>query len=119
MSRTWYGSFQNRVAERMVGPEPKIGMGVTEYCYSDRHPYEVIAIKDERHITVRAMGYRLPAGCEGGIGNEDWEVYSDPEGRVTNLFRKKNGRWVEKIGRSEGCNTFGLGVAQYHYDWSF
>lgn len=116
----WYGSVNNRIMETAQGPVPAVGMGVTEYYWSDRHPYEIIAIKDDRHITVREMGHKRPDGytCYG-MGDNTWEVYSNPDGRIVNLFRKKNGRWVEKVGRREGCNTFGIGHADYYYDYEF
>lgn len=55
----WYGSMQNRLEEnRMFVDEIKVGTGVTEYSYSDRHPYEVIAVKDQKHVTIRRLDYK-------------------------------------------------------------
>ena len=45
----WYGSLNNRIAENMEMPAPKIGMGVTQLLYSDRHPFEVIEILNGGH----------------------------------------------------------------------
>ena len=44
MSNIWYGSIQNRIAERNTGPKPEVGMGATECGYTDRHPYEIIEV---------------------------------------------------------------------------
>lgn len=44
----WYGSVTNRIAENMKMPKPELGMGVTELCYTDRHPFEVIEILSEK-----------------------------------------------------------------------
>ena len=43
----WYGSLTNRLDEgHTFTDEIKVGTGVTEMCYSDRHPYEVVEVID-------------------------------------------------------------------------
>ena len=112
----WYGSVNNRLAENARNPKPEIGMGVTEYLWSDRHAYEIIAIKDDRHITIRRMGCRCIDYFAG-----DWEVFSDPtQQQVKNLFLTKKGQWRERYGnRRLGSTIFGLGVAREYEDPSF
>lgn len=54
-----YGSLDNRLEEgRQFVKEIKVGTGVTEYGYSDRHPYEVTKVIDQKHISIRAMDYK-------------------------------------------------------------
>lgn len=49
MSRKWYGSLNNRLEEnKMFCEEIKVGTGLTEYFYSDRHPYEVVKVIDQK-----------------------------------------------------------------------
>lgn len=56
MTRTLYGSYQNRIMENHhFTDEITVGTGMTEYLYSDRRPYEVIEVKDQKHVTVRLM----------------------------------------------------------------
>lgn len=56
MSKVWYGSLQNRLEEnKQFVKEIKVGDGVTEYSYTDRTPYEVIAVRDQKHITIREL----------------------------------------------------------------
>lgn len=55
MSRTWYGSLQNRLQENAPSAEIFVGMGATEYHYTDRDPLEVIAVRDQKHVTVRYL----------------------------------------------------------------
>lgn len=61
-----YGSFNNRYEENHIFlnedgtvPEVKVGMGVTEYLYSDRYAYEITRVIcpdiDRLHIMIRPV----------------------------------------------------------------
>lgn len=94
MSNIWYGSLNNRLAEHAQQPTPVVGMGVTECCYSDRHPWEIIEVKDEKHITIRQMG------CEridkNGMSDcQEYRYFSKPDGGVKHLVLR-NGRWRDR-----------------------
>lgn len=119
MSSTWYGSLNNRIDERRRSAPPEVGMGATEYLWSDRHAYEVIAVKDDRHVTVRR--YKCIRTDNNGISEcQDYRFESDPNGRTAELFRTKKGFWVEREGRSyRNSNKWGIGVADEYYDYSF
>ena len=111
----WYGSLQNRLDERTVQPKPYVGMGATAMYWSDRYPYEVIAVKDDRHITVREMG----STCIDYFAGE-WEVYPNPDGCVKNLYKTKRGQWRQRIGKNGlGDVVYCLGVARRYEDPSF
>jgi len=116
----WYGSVQNRLAENMTGqPKPQVGMGATECLWSDREPYEIIEVKDERHITVRRMAAKR-IDNNGMSECQEYEYSSDPNGSIHNLFFTKQGRWREKYAdRSLGCNGWFIGFAEKYYDYSF
>jgi hypothetical protein len=60
----WYGSLNNRIDEGKTYGEIKIGTGVTEMCYSDRHPYEVVEIIDEKHLLIRECDWKIISGSE-------------------------------------------------------
>lgn len=113
----FYGSLQNRLQER-TGIKPEIGMGVTEMCWSDRHPYEVIAIKDDRHITVRALNAKR-IDNNGMSECQEYEYTSNPENITVNLFLTKAGEWREKYGRSLGDTRYAIGFAEKYHDYSF
>ena len=115
----WYGDVVNRILENSRSPEPEVGMGVTECLWSDREPYEVVEVTDSRHIKVRRMATKIVSGSSYD-GSAEYEYSSDPNGYVVSLFKKKNGRWVERIGRSEskGSGWF-LGRAEKYRDPSF
>ena len=115
----WYGSSQNRLEEQSVGAKPEIGMGVTEMMYSDRAPYEIIAIKDDRHITVRAMGYKR-IDNNGFSEIQEYEYDSNPNGYVCDLFKTKRGVWVRRVGVRGVDDSSGwfIGRAERYYDFS-
>lgn len=112
-----YGSLQNRLQERMVQPMPEIGMGATELLYTDRNAYEVIAVKDARHCTVREYDCKLKEGSDWL--DQDYEFISNPKNRTANLFLTKKGRWVQRYDNGYYGNYFRLGVADQYRDPSF
>lgn len=91
-----YGSLNNRLEEnRMFCNEIKVGTGVTEYFYSDRHPYEVVDVKDQKHVTVRALDH-----VHDGEGYMDncWKLVSNPENPTKKLERRGDWwYWVSEI----------------------
>lgn len=51
-----YGSLQNRLEENeMYVDEIKVGTYATMYYYSDRHAYEVVEVKDQKHVKIRKL----------------------------------------------------------------
>ena len=114
----WYGSLQNRLAECAKNPDPAVGMFVTRIGWSDRYPFEVVAVKDARHCTVRQMRWVITSGFSLD-GSAEYEYYSDEGGVKAELFKKKDGRWVERIGKSHVPGGWALGYAERYYDPSF
>lgn len=82
----WYGSLQNRLAENHVySDEITVGTGVTEYGYSDRYPYEVVEVKDQKHVVVRGLDHKhVGKGCMDNI----WELVSNPNNPCRTLERR-------------------------------
>ena len=150
MSRVLYGSLNNRLEEnRMFCNKIKVGTGMTEYYYSDRHAYEVVEVKDQKHVKVRKLDHK-PIHI-GGFDNE-WELISNENNPVKELTKRGN-YWywtvrvtkdiLEKIDEIEtvlflchnnidvdklkekGSATryhranVSFGVAEYYYDYEF
>lgn len=113
----WYGSLQNRVQENCRYPKPEIGMGATEMLWSDRNAYEVIEIKDDRHITVRRLKCKLVS--EYFTDCQEYEYEHDPNGITANLFLTKKGQWRERYHNRSLGNVFALGFAEEYRDPSF
>lgn len=138
----FFGSLDNRFAEDINhnGCKVEIGMGVTELCYSDRHAYEVVAIKDDRHITIRRL--KAKRIDHNGLSEcQDYEYTSNPDGATRNLFLTKKGQWRDRyrehalIGFDEkgypiwseeptsgwklGCTCYYVGEAEEYRDPTF
>lgn len=146
--KKWYGSLNNRLEEgRQFVETIEIGTGVTEYFYSDRKAYEVVAVKDQKHISIRKYDHKL----KGEAFSNDWELISNEDNPVIDLV-KRGQNWYEaktatiemlesenidirfyvalngfdpdKI-RAKGKQTkyqkmnISIGVADYYYDYSF
>ena len=116
----WYGSVTNRIEEnRMFCDEIKVGTGVTEYDWSDRHPYEVTEVIDQKHVKVRMMDHK-------GIGepySNEWELISNPKHSEV-LLNKRGNYWYKVYVGSDGKKTYcrtnvSFGRAEYYYDYEF
>lgn len=93
MSRQWYGNLTNRVEEnRQFVEEIKVGTGVTEYLWSDRHAYEVVGVTDQRHIQIREYDHNLKGECY----SNDWELISNEENPVISLV-KRGKYWYREV----------------------
>lgn len=87
MSRQWYGSINNRIEEnRMYCEKIEVGTGMTEYGYSDTHPYEVVEVKDQKHVKVRKLDHKLI----GEAFTNEWELTSNENNPVRELTKRGN-----------------------------
>lgn len=83
----WYGSVNNRLDEnQMFCDEIKVGTGMTEYSWSDREAYEVIEVKDQKHVTVRKYDHKL----KGDAYSNDWELISNEDNPTYNMVKRGN-----------------------------
>ena len=150
MASKWYGNIMNRMEEgKMFCDEIKVGTGMTEYYWSDRHAYEVVEVKDQKHITVRELAHKHV----GEAFENKWELSSDESNPCRALERRGNtwywtstitaddikdidndmdlrlrvvmaGFDIDKI-REKGKQTrrykanVSFGVADYYYDYEF
>ena len=93
MSRVWFGNLSNRLEEnKQFCEEIKVGTGVTEYFYSDRHAFEVVAVKDQKHISIREYDHKN----KGGAFSNEWELVSNPDNPVVNLV-KRGAYWYTAV----------------------
>lgn len=88
MSRQWYGSINNRLEEnRMLVDEIKVGTGMTKYSWSDTHAYEVVEVKDQKHVAVREYDHK----AKGDVPmSNSWELISNTENPIINLVKRGN-----------------------------
>lgn len=116
----WYGSVNNRVMERATSPVPVVGMGVTQCYWSDREPWEIIEVKDERHIVIRKLDTNR-VDKNGMSECQDYEYISNELNEVKRLYKTSSGKWVERIGRNGVDKSTGwyVGYAEKYYDYSY
>ena len=82
----WYGSINNRISENCSDEENiTVGMGATEFHYSDRTAWEVIEVKDQKHITIRELDHK-PADDIPMSNN--WNLISNPDNRTCELVKR-------------------------------
>lgn len=96
MSRKWYGSLNNRLEEnKMYCKNIEEGTLLTEYMYSDCHPYEVVKVIDQKHVLVRSLDHKKKENSEAFDNN--WELISNPNNPTKELkFRYGKWNWVSK-----------------------
>lgn len=90
----WYGSLHNRLEENTgLDKEITVGMGMTEYYWSDREPWEVINVIDQKHIEVRRLDHKHIG--EGYMDN-NWELISNPD-NTTGFMTRRGKYWYWTI----------------------
>lgn len=115
-----FGSLNNRLMEGTVGqPEPEVGMGATELCYSDRHAYTIVAVHGPARIEVRAdVATRTDAN--GMSDSQSYSYAPGPEDAPTRvLTKRKNNAWIPQGQPMRNGTRFALGIRDEHYDFSF
>lgn len=90
----FYGCLTNRLEEgKQFVDEIKVGTGVTEYHYSDRTPYEVIEVIDQKHIVIRALDYRRID--DNGMSDAQNYEYISNENNIKYELVLKNNVWYK------------------------
>lgn len=100
----WCENLTNRLSEGGEIQHPRVGMGVTEYLYSDRHAYTIVEVsKSGKTIWITHDDYKFKDGY--GI-----DYKSNPDG-PRYMARKYNGKW--KIVKG---NYIAIGLRDAYYD---
>ena len=91
-----YGSLNNRFEEnRMFVDEIKVGTGVTEYSWSDRHPYEVTAVISQKDVFIRPMKHDRPNDGKDYSYSNEWVLSSDETAQAFEIV-KRGKYWYTK-----------------------
>ena len=120
-----YGNLINRVQEgkNFNGEQIYVGMSVTEYMWSDREPWEVTKVFDQKHICIRRMDYKVVKGSMMD-GSAEYEYKSNPNNQEVEIKKYKNG-WYnlkdENGKKLKGYRKYSLsfGILDKYYDPSF
>ena len=85
------GGFINQLMGNNT-TQPKVGEGATVLHYSDREPYEVVAVSDDGNsCTIRSMSYRYTGKA---YGDESYEYISNKDNPTKDLeWNEKRSFW--------------------------
>ena len=111
MAKKLYGSINNRFDEnKMFCDEIKVGTGMTRYSWSDRHAYEVVAVKDQKHVTVREYDHEhVGNGCM----DNNWKLVSNEDNPEIEMVKRGNYWYVEKTFTADMLNDDSLDMKLY------
>lgn len=110
-----YGSFHNALYGQTKSQEPQVGMGVTELCYSDRHPYTVVEILSPKRIVVQA-DKAVRTDKNGFSESQTYSYEQQPDSARITLRMNKFGKW-KQVGDAQGT-TYIMGFRQEYYDFT-
>lgn len=95
-----YGSLNNRLEEgKMFCEKIEVGTGVTEYGYSNKYPYEVVEVKDQKHIVIREMETKR-IDKNGMSDCQEYQYISNTNNPKIELVNK-NGVWFKVLEHSK------------------
>lgn len=119
MGKRWYGSISNRIEEnKMYCKTIEIGTPVTRYYWSDREPYEVVAIVNQKHLFLRKMD---AIACGEPMSNT-WQIVSNPTNQTIEVMRRYK-KWYQvlhKNGKLEFSElALSFGRAEKYFDYEF
>lgn len=117
----FYGNVINRLQENQKDiPTIYVGMGVTEYFWSDRNAYEVTKVINQKDVFIR----KYDAKHIGPYGNDEWELISNKNNKEIEVVYRY-GNWYYKMLNPYNNKTeyqkakLRFGVADYYYDFEF
>lgn len=85
MATKLYGNLMNRIGEdKQYCPEIKVGTFMTEYHWSDRDVYEVVEVRDPKHVSVRELDHKP---VNPGHMDNLWELTSNPDNPVADMVK--------------------------------
>jgi hypothetical protein len=112
------GSFYNNLMAKVQGPTPELGMGVTELCWSDRNPYTIIGIVNEKTLIVQADDY-VRTDNYGMSDAQDYTYIQNPNNRTATITLRKNGSWVTQGSTTKSGTHWFIGKRQKYHDFTF
>ena len=117
----WYGSIENRLEENQNQLcEKVVGGLLTEFSYTDRTPYEITKVDNQKHIWVRRLDHKK---ADDIPMSNNWTLFSNennPEIEMVYRYNKWNFAYKnveDKLIYRHANVTFGY--ADYYYDYSF
>lgn len=122
MARALTGGLFNRLYERELGPEPVVGMGATELCYSDRHGGTIVEVqldKAGKAKRIRFVEDKATRTDSNGMSDAQSYSYEPGEGYGTWYTRRKDGSWIREGDSLKNGQVLGIGYRATYHDFSF
>lgn len=136
-----FGSVGNRLLEgkTMEGTKIEIGVGVTEMCYTDRHPYTIVRIINDKKIVIR-QDNAVRIDNNGMSESQTYQYTTQEKKNYTDSDKARlNEKQLKKIKRYDlgsnekllhktpkngwkevnNVNGFTIGTREEYYDFSF
>lgn len=89
-----YGSLNNRFEEnKMYVDKIEVGTLATEYHWSDRTPYEVVEVEDQKHVFIREL--KAKRIDNNGMSDSQSYEYSSDETKPIKELQLRNGKWYK------------------------
>ena len=112
------GSFINNLMSNSRCAVPEIGMGVTQLCWTDRHPFTMIDIINDKTLVVQA-DESIRVDNNGMSDSQKYEYKQNPEGSIYIITLRKNGYWVTKGSSMKSGQRWHVGSRSRYYDFTF
>ena len=89
--------MNNRVDEnRMFCDKIEVGTGVTEYSWSDRHPYEVTNVISQKDVFIRPMKHERPSDDADYSFSNTWVITPNEDAPEFEIV-KRGDYWYMKV----------------------
>lgn len=94
-----------------------VGMGATKIVGSDRYPFTVIEVVNDRRLVLQSDEYRRTD--KNGLSElQEHEYTPNPDGSTVIVTKRKDGRWVQQ-GESIKGTPYHIGERRAYQDPSF
>jgi len=84
---------------------PEVGMGATELMYTDRHPYTIIEVSENKK-TIK-------------VQRDFPNLLPNKDGEIIEVTLRKSGAWIAKGQAIKGGRKFDIGYRKEYIDPSF
>jgi hypothetical protein len=112
------GSLVNNIMAQSQEPEVVEGMGATMLMYTDRKPFTIIEVVNQKEIRLQADNY-VRTDNNGMSDSQNYEYSPNPLGTIYTATKRKNGHWVTKGHTTKSGTYWGIGHRSAYYDFSF
>ena len=108
-----YGSLQNMVQGNSKQPEPKVGEGCTEICYTDRHAGTITWVSKTGKSFRFKQDTATRVDGQGMSDSQKYEYTPNPEAYEKTARLHKDGKY-----RCDG-RVIAVGWREEYHDFSF